>query len=107
MYGVEERIRFVQGDARELVPTFTDPEALLFVDPPWGRDWSQRGRCGLSDVPLLADLMVHGSCYWQMWAKLPPVFALDALPNAELEAVFGEAPGDRRRIKFVLARVAG
>jgi hypothetical protein len=106
VYGVAEAIEFVHGDARELVVARRDPEAILFVDPPWGADWSRRG-CGLAQLPLLADLLPHAGGYAQLWAKLPPSFATAELLGdrpGQVDALFGEAEGDRRRVKFVLVR---
>lgn len=106
VYGVAKQIKFVHGDALELLPERSDPEAILFVDPPWGADWP-RGRCGLADLPLLAALLPHAVRYAALWAKVPPSFAtkqlLDGRPG-QVDAFFGEAQGDRRRIKFVLVR---
>jgi predicted RNA methylase len=109
VYGVAKQIEFVHGDALALLPEPRDPEAILFVDPPWGADWP-RGRCGLADLPLLAALLAHphAADYVQLWAKVPPSFAtaqlLDDSSSGRVDAFFGEAPGDRRRVKFVLVR---
>lgn len=104
VYGVARRIRFVHGDALALLPGLSGD--LLFVDPPWGRDYDKRAMA-LADLPLLARLLTlpaaqrAGFSTW--WLKLPGSFATAELPGAELRAVFGEAPGDYRRIKFILA----
>jgi hypothetical protein len=109
LYGVADRVEFVLGDARELVRARADPETILFVDPPWGADWNRRG-CGLAELPLLAALRPLAAGYHALWAKLPPSFATAELGGPEIElrvdALFGEAEGDRRRVKFVLARVS-
>jgi SAM-dependent methyltransferase len=106
VYGVAGQIEFVHGDALTLVSQRCDPEAILFVDPPWGADWSRAG-CGLAELPMLAALLPHADAYAQLWAKLPPSFAtrelLDGGPG-HVDALFGEAEGDRRRVKFVLVR---
>ncbi len=105
VYAVGDRVRFVSGDALALAPRYAAPEAILFCDPPWGRGWD-RERCGLEDLPLLRDLLaIAGSGYAALWAKVPPSFATRELPRASPEAVFGEAPGDARRVKFLLLRV--
>jgi hypothetical protein len=106
VYGVAGKIEFVHGDVLALVPKRRDPEAILFVDPPWGADWS-RARCGLAELPLLAALLPHAAGYAALWAKVPPSFAtrelLDGV-SGRVDALFGEADGDRRRVKFVLVR---
>lgn len=112
VYGVAKQIEFVHGDALALVPERRDGEAILFVDPPWGADWP-RDRCGLAQLPLLEALLPHAADYAALWAKLPPSFATQELladdllaghPAGRADAFFGEAPGDRRRVKFVLVR---
>lgn len=106
VYGVAEKIEFVHGDALALVSEHRDAAAILFVDPPWGADWP-RDRCGLADLPLLAALLPHASGYGELWAKLPPSFETSQVIQAgqgSVAAMFGEAQGDRRRVKFVLVR---
>jgi SAM-dependent methyltransferase len=109
VYGVARQIEFVHGDALVLVPERRDPEAILFVDPPWGVDWPRAG-CGLVDLPLLADVLPHAAGYAALWAKVPPSFATAELferGSGRADAFFGEAQGDRRRVKFVLVRRSG
>jgi SAM-dependent methyltransferase len=67
VYGVEPRIRFVAGDARELVPGIAAD--LLFVDPPWGGDYDKR-RVELADLPLLADLLAERSRFKFLLAEV-------------------------------------
>lgn len=95
IYGVADRIRFVHGDARDHLG---DGE-LVFADPPWGADWS-RERTVAADFPLLDA--IRSTPRW--WAKVPPSFDPSTTPEARPEAWFGEATGDRRRVKFVLLR---
>lgn len=92
IYGVEDRITFVHGDARDHLGTEAD---LVFVDPPWG----EVDRIHCTDVPLL-DALLDGAKA-PVLAKLPPSFWR---PGGRYEAVFGEAPGDRQRVKLVLWR---
>jgi len=102
IYGVEERIRFLNGDARRVVPTLEAD--MLFVDPPWGVDWD-RSHTAVADLPLLEDILevFHGSGrFGYLVAKVPPSFDPDIIAGAVARAVFGEAPGDYRRVKFVL-----
>ncbi|MFN7145817.1 MAG: methyltransferase domain-containing protein [Myxococcota bacterium] len=102
VYGVADRVRFLHGDARVLVPTLSAD--LLFVDPPWGVDWS-RDRVGLADVPLLAELLpLARGRYPAVWAKVPPAFDPADWPEASVEAVFGAAAGDTARVKFLVLR---
>jgi SAM-dependent methyltransferase len=103
VYGVEGRVRFVHGDALALLPRLRGD--LLFLDPPWGEAWD-RLRTPASGLPLLAGALARRGGFREAWAKLPPSVALD-LPDmsGSLEAWFGVAPGDRRRVKFALLRV--
>lgn len=104
VYGVADRVRFVHGDAAE-VATSTSWD-LLFTDPPWGVDWS-RERTTLVDLPGLGALRdLAAAQHRALWAKVPPSFDARELPGAAVQAVFGEAPGDLRRIKFLLVKVA-
>lgn len=36
IYGVEDRIEFILGDALTLLPTFKDRVDVIFISPPWG-----------------------------------------------------------------------
>lgn len=104
IYQVADRIRFIPGDAFTLAREHAERDAILYVDPPWGREWN-RERCDLAQLPLLAALLpIAASGYAALWAKVPPSFAIEELPGAVPEAWFGEAEGDRRRVKFVLLR---
>jgi len=99
MYGVSDKIRFVQADAAEAIGTI-DAD-LVFVDPPWGVDWN-RERTGLEDYELLqvavrATERVRGA----LLAKVPPSFDPNTVPGAVATAHFGEASGDYHRVKFV------
>lgn len=98
VYGVAEQIRFIRGDATRVVPEL-DAD-VLFVDPPWGTDWNRVGT-GLDDLPLLAALLPLAAAFDALWIKVPPSFDTHALPNARAQAVFGEAAGDRQRVKFL------
>jgi predicted RNA methylase len=108
LYGVERRIRFIHGDVRALLPALSAD--VLFVDPPWGRDYDKRG-CARADLPLLDALLALPSAVrarFAVWLlKLPASFATRELPGAEVRAVFGEAAGDYRRIKFIVAILSG
>ncbi|HEY6881156.1 MAG TPA: methyltransferase domain-containing protein [Polyangiales bacterium] len=102
VYGVSERIVFMHGDARELVPTLRGE--VLFIDPPWGEHYDKRA-CALDAFPLLSELLAlpHAQ-YRELWLKLPGSFAVRSVAGAEPRAWFGESPGDRQRVKFVLLR---
>ena len=97
-YGVESQIRFIHADG---VPLLSELSAsLLFVDPPWGRDYSKQ-RVGLVDLPLLEAALSARARFSALWAKVPVSFAADDTPQLTPEAVFGRARGDARRIKFL------
>ena len=98
-YGVESKIRFVHADGVTLLSEL-DAD-LLFVDPPWGRDYSKQ-RVGLADLLLLEAALRARARFGAVWAKVPVSFVTDDTPEARPEAVFGRAPGDERRIKFLL-----
>ena len=102
LYGVTDRIEFRVGNAVELVSQLEAD--LLFVDPPWGEDWNRPG-LGVAELPPLGELISQRGRFSQFWSKLPPSCEARALQPARLQAVFGCAPGDRQRIKFVLARL--
>lgn len=102
LYGVAERIEFVLGDAREHVPA--QRAEVLFIDPPWGEQYDKRS-CSLDDFSLLSELLAcRPGGYRELWLKLPASFAVGSVPGAEPSAWFGEAAGDRARVKFVLLR---
>jgi RNA cap guanine-N2 methyltransferase len=106
IYGVLERITFVQGDAREQLPRWAtaQPEALCFVDPPWGSQYDKRASA-LADFPLLSALLaLPATAERELWLKLPGSFAVASLPGAEPGAWFGLAEGDQHRLKFLLLR---
>lgn len=98
LYGVLDRIRFQTADALRCVPQLTAD--LLFVDPPWGADWPRAG-LGLCQLELLAKLLPHTRTFPEVWLKLPPSFDCRELPFARIRPVFGQAPGDCRRVKFL------
>lgn len=99
LYRAADRIRFVCGDARELVPRLNAD--LLFVDAPWGTDYDKQ--CvQLADLPLLSNLLEQRARFGCLWAKVPPSFDPRELPNARTEAIFGVGEGDARRVKFLL-----
>ncbi len=102
VYGVSERIEHLCGDALELVPRRS--AAILFVDPPWGEQYDKRAST-LGDFPLLSALLEHPLAgYRELWLKLPASFQVASVPGSEPSAWFGQAPGDRQRVKFLLLR---
>ncbi len=102
LYGVADRISFHHGDALALVPRLEGE--ILFVDPPWGVEWS-RQRTTVDELPLLAPLRAASTRFPELWAKLPPSFDVAAWPEARPEAWYGVAKGDERRVKFLLLRL--
>lgn len=99
IYGVADRIEFVCGDARAIVP---DRRAdLLFLDPPWGERYNKE-RVTLHDLPPCREILEHAAHIPKWWLKVPPSFAPSTLPGCQVEAFFGVARGDERRVKFLL-----
>jgi len=90
LYGVADRISFVCADAREVVPNLATD--LVFVDPPWSAP----------DLDPLRALA--GVVRTELWAKVPPAFDPAGLPDAVAEAWFGQAGGDRHRVKLLLLK---
>jgi SAM-dependent methyltransferase len=102
LYGVSERIVFACGDAREEVPARRAD--ILFVDPPWGEQYDKRA-ASLDDFPLLSAVLAGSTAgYRELWLKLPGSFSVASIPGSEPSAWFGEAAGDRERVKFLLLR---
>jgi len=99
LYGVGKRIRFVHGDAVDLVPGLE--AELLFVDPPWGARYDKR-RVALADLAPLPALLALPERFARTWAKLPPSFDTTQVPGAKVRAIFGSGQGDARRVKFLL-----
>jgi predicted RNA methylase len=99
LYGVAPRIRFMPGDARELLPELSAD--LLFIDPPWGERYDKT-RVELGDLPLLASLLEQRERFARIWAKVPPSFDPRSVPGALPTAWFGSGEGDARRVKFLL-----
>lgn len=100
-FGVEDRIEFIHGDAGARVGSVKG--AVLFIDPPWGRDWDHVVTRADQLDPLLR-LIRAASGFTTILCKLPPSIDPQSLRGRwGWSAVFGEAPGDRHRVKFVLA----
>ena len=103
-YGVDAQIRFVHGDGMALLPSLNAD--LLFLDPPWGREYNKE-RMGLEELPLLKAALGLRARFGAIWAKVPASFDSRETPDARVEAVFGLAAGDQRRIKFLCLRWEG
>lgn len=104
LYGVGDRVTVECVDAFDRVPELVGE--LLFIDPPWGRDYDST-RVTLDALPLLAGLLERVSHFEKIWAKVPASFDTSTLPMARPIACFGSAAGDRRRVKFVLLTLSG
>lgn len=98
LHGVVDRVEFIHGNALHHAPQAEGD--ILFLDPPWGEHAG--APCSLADFPLLGALRQCG--YPTLWAKLPSGFACASLPECAPQAMFGAAPGDARRIKFLWLR---
>jgi len=101
LYGVADRIRFRCGSAPALVPTL-EP-ALVFVDPPWGEAWD-RVRTPFDALPVVPELLAALPADAPVWVKAPPSIDPEGAVGFTPEAWFGEAPGDRQRVKFIVLR---
>ena len=99
LYGVADRIEFILGDARNILPEKNAD--LLFIDPPWGERYNKE-RVALDDLSPCQELLDRASHFPQTWIKVPPSFDPATLPGCRVEAIFGTAAGDRRRVKFLL-----
>jgi hypothetical protein len=99
LYGVADRVEARGGDA--VTAAATAGADVLHADPPWGETWA-RARTTPDDLPLLAALLPHLARFRHVVLKLPPSFDPAALPGFTPAALFGEAPGDRRRVKLLL-----
>jgi SAM-dependent methyltransferase len=95
VYGVQDRIDFVHGDARALLGGLHAD--LVFLDPPWG----EVDRIWCREVPLLDDLIAASAGFGRVWAKVPASFAPPP-DGFAVEPWFGMGEGDRRVIKFLL-----
>jgi hypothetical protein len=103
VYRVSDRIRFITGDALEIVPGVAAD--LLFIDPPWGERYDRR-RVVLEGLPLLEALLAYRALFERVWAKVPPSFDPASIPGARARAVFGAGEGDGRRVKFLLLELS-
>ncbi len=105
-FGVRNRITFKVGDTLQHLPKETN---ICFVDPPWGLDWD-RIKCELSSFPLAKSLWTtfKQTPTWDaFWLKVPSSFVPASLDKpTTTTAIFGEAAGDRQRIKFLLIKVS-
>jgi SAM-dependent methyltransferase len=98
-YGVADRIEFMVGDALEHVPGLEAD--ILFIDPPWGTDWDRQRTTAGALTPLL-ELLDLAEPFGEVWSKVPSSFDVGTLPGSwTVTPVFGEGPGDERRIKFL------
>ena len=104
LFNVADRIEFVHADVTQVLHEFDYD--ILFVDPPWGKEYD-RQKTLLDDLPLLRELLASPSPANEIWLKLPPSFDTKSLPEGEktIRAVFGEAQGDHHRVKFIWVRL--
>ena len=103
LYGVADRIEFIIGDARTIISKH--PADLIFIDPPWGERYN-KVRVALSDLPPCQELLESSIHIPKKWLKVPPSFDPSTLPTYSVEAYFGVAVGDERRVKFLLLESA-
>jgi hypothetical protein len=101
VYGVDARITLVHGDAVEVVRRRAAD--VVYVDPPWGAAYDRRS-VTMADVSPLAEVwqaLCDAPTRPRFVAKLPPSFDVRHTAGAIATAVFGEAPGDWRRVKML------
>lgn len=106
VYGVHERCTFIGGDGTDVLRVHEAD--LVFLDPPWtaAGDQTPPKDPDLGHLEPL-DSMLAAAGDRPTWLKLPAGVRLDgplSPQHWDVEAVFGEAPGDRRRIKFLWLR---
>ncbi len=102
VYGVADRIRFVQGDIEKLVASTRAD--LLVVDPPWGGRDYDRERVTLGDLSLdLASILARFEN--EVVLKLPRSFDVSSLPAGGWR--FEPAIDERGILKMLVARRAG
>jgi len=104
VFGVQSKIDFLCHDVTEVLEDYE--YNILFVDPPWGREYDRKS-VRLSDLPLLESILSLPLSPEEIWLKLPPSFCIDSLPAEpeSISAVFGNADGDRHRVKFIWVRL--
>ncbi len=81
LYGVQDRVRFVQGDFFALAPELADEAQACFLDPPWAAGEAMAARAWTTAT----DLFSRGAMKQPRQAAPPP-------GAQELEAVFGVGP---------------
>ncbi len=107
----EVDVKFLEGKAEDLLPELEAD--LVFIDPPWGADapaadvgpltWA-RSVSRLDELPALPPILAAARRFPAVWVKVPPSFDPADLPGFTPDAWFGEAAGDRQRVKFLLLR---
>ena len=91
IYGVHHKIRFIRGDASALPLQGSE---LVFVDPPWSHP----------NLDPLRSFVERRHTWPELVAKVPAATDPSDWEDPECEAWFGDASGDRQRVKFVLMR---
>lgn len=106
VYGVSNKIEWLHGDARRLLPTVRSPrDALWFVDVPWqGAPEPSADTETADDVmhSLLNDILALRAPGQTAWAKVPAAFDPARVDGAVAVAYFGTAGGDACRVKFLV-----
>jgi 16S rRNA G966 N2-methylase RsmD len=106
---VSDSIELLPGTAREMLPKALrrDPNAAIFIDPPWGGPEWAKELTSWSDLIAPLDvpepLLRMGA---QLIVKAPRTFDVTTLPGAETWAIqyeFGDNPDDSRIVKCITA----
>ena len=97
--GVGDRVTVHAGDCLAALAGEAAAD-LIWLDPPWG-DWSRTAQPAETYRAWWDAARATGR---PVWMKVPPSTAVADLPGvAAAHAWFGEAAGDHRRVKFVVA----
>jgi SAM-dependent methyltransferase len=106
---VSDRVRLLDGTAAERLPGLlrADPQAAVFVDPPWGGpDWPRRAMSWdelIDPLGVSTDTLRAGG---QLLLKAPRTFDVTTLPGPGTWAVqyeFGEIEDDQEVVKCITA----
>ena len=109
VYGVADRIEWLHGDARALLPSLAAQSgSLWFVDVPWQNAPDETSETPTADNTmraLLNDILALRPAAQPMWAKVPAAFDPACIVGAQPRACFGAGSGDAQRVKFLILEI--